>query len=113
MTQTNDIELKKAALVIAKLLLRTREGRISWKDDNLPRQALHNYVKGSSPKSSSTSIRQSLKTISKQFSAGMRSSLASSCPAHLSRMSPQSLWRRFLEWVWPDSPTQMKYCLFR
>ncbi len=49
MTQTNDIELKKAALVIAKLLLRTREGRISWKDDNLPRQALHNYVKGSSP----------------------------------------------------------------
>lgn len=48
MTQTNDAKLKKAALVIAKLLLRTREGRISWKDDNLPRQFIHGLANGSS-----------------------------------------------------------------
>lgn len=30
MSQTKDIELKRAALFIAKLLLRTREGRIRW-----------------------------------------------------------------------------------
>lgn len=31
MTKENDVELKKAALFIAKLLLRTREGRIQWR----------------------------------------------------------------------------------
>ena len=34
MSRTNDTELKKAALVIAKLLLRTREGRIQWRHDS-------------------------------------------------------------------------------
>jgi hypothetical protein len=33
MSQTNDIELKKAALVIAKLLLRTREGKLQWENE--------------------------------------------------------------------------------
>lgn len=47
MPQTDDAELKKAALVIAKLLLRTREGKISWKDENLPRQVFQGLAHGS------------------------------------------------------------------
>lgn len=33
MNQTSDIELKKAALLIVKLLLRSREGKIVWKNN--------------------------------------------------------------------------------
>lgn len=32
----SDAELNKAALLIAKLLIRTREGRIQWKNENGP-----------------------------------------------------------------------------
>jgi hypothetical protein len=48
MSPTEDRKLNKAALVIAKLLIRTREGKIHWKEDNLPRQALHDFEKESS-----------------------------------------------------------------
>lgn len=51
MNRTNEIEfinLKKAALVIAKLLIRTREGKIQWKNDNLSRQAFGGAANGSS-----------------------------------------------------------------
>jgi hypothetical protein len=47
MSQKNDIELKKAALVIAKLLMRTREGKILWKNDNLVRAAVAGPLKSS------------------------------------------------------------------
>jgi hypothetical protein len=55
-SQVNDIELKKAALVIAKLLLRTREGRIQWRNDNATRRAASDFFDAYSGKQTSGSF---------------------------------------------------------
>jgi hypothetical protein len=47
-SQINDIELKKTALVIAKLLIRTREGKIQWSNDNIARLAVSDFSIGPS-----------------------------------------------------------------
>ena len=39
MSQTSDLELKRAALLIVKMILRTREGKIVWKNNNAERGA--------------------------------------------------------------------------
>jgi len=43
MNRKNDFDFKRAALLIAKLLLRTREGKIQWRADHSPEKSIESF----------------------------------------------------------------------